>query len=114
MMSRAASVVCQPLVRAGEFAGEPGDLGLLGGELADLLAGFLAGEDPGVALFAPFADQRGVQALPAQIRPAVAVLAGLLVGAEVRELVSAAVNARRRRGPSALGCAGSIAFIVVR
>lgn len=50
-----------------ELTLEPGDLGLLGGEFADVGAGRFALQHPGVALLAPRADQRGVQPLPTQL-----------------------------------------------
>lgn len=46
----------QSLVCPGELLLEASDLGLLGGECADLRAGLLTVEDPGVALLAPLAD----------------------------------------------------------
>ena len=53
-----------------EFTLQPGDLGLLGGEPADFRPGRLVPKQPGVAVLAPLADQRGIQALAAQIGPA--------------------------------------------
>ncbi|OYD60999.1 hypothetical protein BDB13_5923 [Rhodococcus sp. OK302] len=76
----------QSLVRPGKFAGQSRDLGLFGGQFADLLARFLTLEYSGIALLAPFADQRRVQPLPSQVRAA-AVFAGVFVRREVRDLV---------------------------
>ena len=97
----------QPLAQPGVLPGEPGDLGLLGGQFADLLTGPFARQHARVALLAPLADQRRIQPLPPQIRAAVTVLTRLLVGVRWASL-SEAVNARRRRGPSGLGWVGSI------
>src|SRR5271166_7178909 len=72
---------------ASEFAGEPRDLGLFGGEPADLLTGPFARQHSSVALLAPFADQRRIQALPPQIGATLTALAGLFVGAQVRKFV---------------------------
>lgn len=58
----------QSLVRSLQLAFEACDLGLLGGEFADLVAGLLSVEDAGIALFAPLADQGRVQAFAAQVR----------------------------------------------
>ena len=77
----------QPLVHAGEFTCETGDLSLLGGEPADPLPGPLARQHPGVALLAPFTDQRRIQALPPQIGATLAVFARLLVGRQVGKFV---------------------------
>ena len=77
----------QSLVRAVELPLEASDLGLLGGEFADLRAGGFAVEDAGVALLAPLGDEGGVEALAAQVGAAFVRLAGLLVGGQVRELV---------------------------
>ncbi|QZS52569.1 hypothetical protein [Rhodococcus opacus] len=66
---------------------ESGDLDLFGSELADLLAGLLTVEDAGVAPFAPFPDQRGVQAFATQVRASAATLTCLFLGGQVGELV---------------------------
>lgn len=93
----------QPFTQTGVFPREPGDLSLLRGQLADLLARLLARQHAGIALLAPLADQRRVQALSPQIPAAVAVLARSLVATLKCASFSDAVNARRRRGPSLRG-----------
>ncbi|MGW8537933.1 hypothetical protein ACWGK5_27750 [Rhodococcus qingshengii] len=67
------------------------------GGFAGFLSGFRAVEDAGVALFAPFADQRGVQAFAAQVRTASVALAGLLGRGQVGELVGGAEGASSPR-----------------
>src|SRR5699024_11696270 len=61
--------------------------GLLLRGAPDLLAGLLALQHAGIAKPAPFADQRRVQALAAQIGAARLLLAGLLVRLEMGELL---------------------------
>lgn len=110
----------QLLVRSFEFAGESGDLGLLGGEFADFGTGFRAVEDTGITLFAPFADQRGVEAFAAQVRAASVALAGLLVRGQVGELVGGAegaslraVGAGMRGSIRSLSSTGTVLEIVI-
>jgi hypothetical protein len=77
----------QPLVQTGIFLREPGDLSLLGGQLADLLARLLARQHAGIALLTPLADQRRVQAFPPQVPAAVVLLARRLVGFQMGEVL---------------------------
>src|SRR5215207_7853676 len=77
----------QPLAHPGVLPRETGDLGLLGGEPANLSAGPFARQHPGVALLAPFADQRRIQALPPQIGATLTVFARLFVGRQVGKFV---------------------------
>src|SRR6476469_6403965 len=102
----------QPLVCASEFAGEPRDLGLFGGEPANLLAGPFARQHPGVALLAPFADQRRIQALPPQIGAAFTVFARLLIGMQMGNLVRRGERATAPR-PVGSGVGWIHRFIVV-
>src|SRR6185312_8945402 len=102
----------QPLVCASEFAGEPRDLGLFGGEPANLLAGPFARQHPGVALLAPFADQRRIQALPPQIGAAFTVFARLLIGMQMGNLVRRGERATAPR-PVGSGVRWIHRFIVV-
>src|SRR6476659_4092972 len=102
----------QPFVCASEFAGEPRDLGLFGGEPANLLAGPFARQHPGVALLAPFADQRRIQALPPQIGAAFTVFARLLIGMQMGNLVRRGERATAPR-PVGSGVRWIHRFIVV-
>ena len=110
-MSSAASVVVKPLVRPGELLLEASDLGLLGDEFADLRAGLLTVENPGVALLAPLADQRRGKAFTAQIRPTFVHLARLLVGGQVGELIGGAEHGPA--GTVGSGMSGGHAVIVL-
>ena len=53
-----------------------------------------ARQHPGVALLAPFADQRRIQALPPQIGAAFTVFARLLIGMQMGNLVEASSRCR--------------------
>ena len=112
MMSRAASVVCNRLFARASSPREPRDLGLFGGEPANLLAGPFARQHPGVALLAPFADQRRIQALPPQIGAAFTVFARLLIGMQMGNLVRRGERATAPR-PVGSGVGWIHRFIVV-
>src|SRR3546814_12604699 len=74
----------ESFVRFRQLATQCRDLGLFGGQFPHLVARALALKNAGVAVFAPFTDQRRVQALTAKVGPAITGLAGLFVGGHMR------------------------------